>query len=113
MSTSPPKMNIHSLRKIGWSLWDPIGLGGLTTDWREEPFADEYDTYLVKTANMLRNNRSTSEVVDYLCFIETDYMGLGKPLNETDQQNRLLKVVQAIANDPTVWSDGFTYASCI
>jgi len=105
MKKANPKINIQRLREIGWSLWDPIGLDGKTGVWREESFADEYDTYLLKAAGMLRNQCDVEEVVSYLSFVETDYMGLGVGTNEVEHRNMLLKVVQAISDDPFVWSD--------
>lgn len=108
MSTLRPKINIERLREIGWSLWDPIGLDGNTGIWREESFADEYDTYLLKAAGMLRNQCDLVEVVNYLFVIETEHMGLGKVNDEASRGRRLLRVVQAISNDPLVWSDGKT-----
>jgi hypothetical protein len=105
MSKSRPKIDIDRLREIGWSLWDPIGLDGKTGVWREESFADEYDTYLIKAAGMLRNNVIMEDVVSYLFHIESEHMGLGPEEITPKIQTRLLKVVQAISDDPLVWSD--------
>ena len=108
MSKPHPKIDIDRLREIGWSLWDPIGLDRKTGVWREESFADEYDSYLIKAAGMLRNQHDVSEVVNYLFVIETDHMGLGVGTSEAQLRKDLLKVVQAISDDPLIWSDGKT-----
>lgn len=76
--------------------------------WKGQPFEDEYDAYLVKAAGMLRNQCAAGEVVDYLFVIETEYMGLGVGTNEVGLRKKIAKVVQAISDDPSIWSDGFT-----
>ncbi len=77
-------------------------------EWRGQPHEDEYDTYLVRTAGMLRKQRPASEVIDDLFFIETEHMGLGAVPNEEKLRERLLELVRAISDDPSIWSDGFT-----
>jgi hypothetical protein len=108
MSEKHPRLELKRLREIGWSLWDPIGLDGNSGIWREETFADEYDAYLIKAAVMLRNQCALAEVVEYLFFIETDYMGLGVETSESEIRENLLKVTQAINDDPLIWSDGIS-----
>ena len=49
-----PKLRLSRLRDIGWSLWDPIGLNDFGDDWESVTFADEYDSYLIKVAGMLK-----------------------------------------------------------
>ena len=66
--SSRPNFKLSRLREIGWSQWDPIGLGG-TPD-------DEYDSYLLQAAGRLSSGASEEEVTDYLVGIETEYMGL-------------------------------------
>lgn len=106
MNKKHQRLDISRLREIGWSLWDPIGLDGNTGIWREETFADEYDTYLIKAAGMLRNQCTLAEVVEYLFFIQTEYMGLGVETNESELRENILKVAQAINDDPMIWKDG-------
>ncbi|MGC3940970.1 hypothetical protein ACOTTU_24510 [Roseobacter sp. EG26] len=106
MSKKHPRLDLNRLREIGWSLWDPIGLDGKSDIWRDETFVDEYDTYLMKAAGMLRNQCSLAEVVEYLFFIETEYMGLGIGTNESELRKKLLKVAQAMNDDMLIWSDG-------
>lgn len=71
--TAQPKFKLSRLREIGWTKWDPIGLGG--TDSRPE---DEYDGYLLQAAGRLWNGASREEVANYFVSIETEYMGLGE-----------------------------------
>ena len=44
-----PRFQLSRLREIGWSKWDPIGVGGPEHDWP----SDEYDTYLLQAAGQL------------------------------------------------------------
>lgn len=111
MNKKHPKLDLTRLREIGWSLWDPIGLDGNTGIWREETFADEYDTYLIKAAGMLRNQCALAEVVEYLFLIETEHMGLGVGTSESELRKNLLKVAQAINDDPTIWRNGSSAGS--
>jgi hypothetical protein len=70
--TVRPTFQLSHLREIGWSKWDPIGVGGPDDGWP----ADEYDTYLLQAAGQLWNGQSDEEVADYLVKIETEHMGL-------------------------------------
>lgn len=97
------EIDLHRLRDIGWSKWDPIGLLGIEGSWKGKPFEDEYDTYLLRAAGMLRNGCAQSDVVDYLFRIQTEYMGLGVPSDVSKVRTQLLKVVQAIDGDSTLW----------
>lgn len=67
-----PTFQLPRLREIGWSKWDPIGVGGPDHGWP----ADEYDTYLLQAAAQLWNGNSDEAVADYLLNIETEHMGL-------------------------------------
>lgn len=91
------------LRDIGWSLWDPIGLLQPGQTWRDaecQPFSDEYDHYLFKTADLLRQGFSDAEVIEYLVDIETNHMAFGAEMADTRQRLRL--VVNAIRADETL-----------
>ena len=99
--TSRPKLRLSRLRDIGWSLWDPIGLLDNESDWKSAGFADEYDTYLVKVAGMLRNGESRDDAVAYLTRIETDHMGLSEAPGTRERAER---VVEAINSDHSIWS---------
>lgn len=69
-------LELSKLREIGWSAWDPIGLLVPGADWRNEPFADEYDSYLIEAASGLRNGWPVDKAVGYLLSIARDHMGL-------------------------------------
>ena len=96
-----PKFQLSKLREIAWSLWDPIGLLTHDSDWASTGFADEYDTYLVRVAGMLRNGESSDDAVAYLIEIETDHMGLSKA---PGSRKRAERVVEAINSDQSIWS---------
>lgn len=68
-----PDIALSRLREIGWSKWDPIGVGGPEHGWP----ADEYDAYLLQVAGRLWHGGSVEEAADYLVRIVTDHMGLG------------------------------------
>ena len=95
-----PNLRLSRLRDIGWKHWDPIGLLPEGCNWKDESFADEYDVYLTHAAGQLRRGVSEQEVVEYLCMIETDFMGLG---SSQRAEARAWKVVKAIQADPDLW----------
>ena len=70
--TTTPTFHLSRLREIGWSKWDPVGVGRLEHNWP----ADEYDSYLLQAAGRLWQGRSEQEVANYLLAIETEHMGL-------------------------------------
>ncbi len=70
--TNRPTFQLSRLREIGWSKWDPIGVGGPDDGWP----ADEYDTYLLQAAGKIWKGQSDEEIADYLVQIETERMGL-------------------------------------
>lgn len=88
--TSRPKFQLSRLREIGWSKWDPIGLGGPDYGWP----ADEYDTYLLQAAGQLWHGQPDEAVVDYLVKIETEHMGLAAV---PSIRSRALQVVRSIS----------------
>jgi hypothetical protein len=101
---SPPKIKLSKLRDIGWSLWDPIGLLSPGQRWEDEDcllFADEYDTYLLEAAGLLRRGAAESEIVDYLVRVEADGMDGQRP----DMRDRAQAVVDAIQKDGELWID--------
>lgn len=101
MSKSP-KPSLSRLRDIGWLIWDPMGLNNFGEDWKGVSFADEYDTYLIKAAGMLENNASQEEVVGYLVWAKTEYMGLA---SWAGIHERAKEVVSAIRNDNQIWKN--------
>ena len=91
-----PSINLAKLRGIGWSIWDPIGLLPAGERWESDEyraFADEYDSYLLAAADMLRRGVTDAEVVRYLVRAEAEHMGLGK---RDDINSRAWSVVGAI-----------------
>lgn len=72
-----PPLRLSLLRDIGWSLWDPIGLLDPGESWEGQPFADEYDRYLLAVASMLRDGLSTDECEAFLVEITVVHMALG------------------------------------
>jgi len=80
------------LRKIGWLLWDPIGLAGDLLDHREA-VADEYDEYVLHVAAQLDSGVDEKACVRYLIYVETNDMGLRRP----DAAERATLTVRAIA----------------
>ncbi len=97
-----PKLRLSRLRDIGWSLWDPIGLKNEGERWEDLHYADEYDTYLMRAAGMLRRGASVEEVTDYLVETEVETMALGR----AEVKERARTVVLAIRDDRLLWSDG-------
>jgi hypothetical protein len=62
-------VSLQELRKLGWALWDPLGLGGIAPD-------DEYDSYLMGLVGQLRQGATDGEATAYLAKLEADWMGL-------------------------------------
>jgi hypothetical protein len=69
---NPPLFQLSCLRKIGWTKWDPIGVGGPDQGWP----AEEYDSYLLQAAGQLWKGQTDEAVADYLVKVETEHMGL-------------------------------------
>ncbi len=99
--TQRPKIRLSRLRDIGWSTWDPIGLLESNQTWEETPYADEYDSYMLKAAGMLKREVPKKTVVDYLVNIETDHMGLSF---SDDTVKRAEEVVRRIEADNQLWN---------
>jgi len=97
-----PKLKLARLRDIGWSAWDPIGLLGDGESWDDQPFADEYDSYLMQAAGELRRGASLSDVVDFLVHIESEHMGMGV---RHDAKERATKVAWMIQSDKELWTE--------
>ena len=75
MSSLQP-LQLSRLRDIGWTKWDPIGLLSQGEAWDQQPFADEYDGYLLQAAGRLRRDWKEADAVEYLMRMETEHMGL-------------------------------------
>jgi hypothetical protein len=82
-----------SLRTIAWSDWDPIGLNGSEGGWRYSDAANEYDRYMLRVLEGLRNGEPASSLIDYLVGIEVEHMGVTK---RPDARTRATATVAAI-----------------
>ena len=102
--TPRPKLKLSRLRDIGWSVWDPIGLLEPGQNWTDEDFltfADEYDSYLMWAAGLLKRGAQDADVANYLVQAEVQYMGLvGQGAME-----RAAQVVTAIKADKELWTN--------
>jgi RNAse (barnase) inhibitor barstar len=81
---------LPQLRRIGWRSWDPIGLQSADPD-----ADDEYDAYLIRTADMLNNGSSLQEASAYLQNVEAEHMGLGQRDGSSERAENTVAVVQA------------------
>ena len=70
--------------------WDPIGVASVPE------CADEYDDYVPEIYQMLAKGRSPKELLYYLWWLETSYMGLaGTPKAKSSMEafaERLCKI---------------------
>ena len=65
-------MNIDKIREILFREWDPL-------DVRDNPnLSDEYDAYLAKVADLIRNGKAASEIAEHLMRIE-ESLGVNPP----------------------------------
>ena len=96
-----PKVKLDRLRDIGWQLWDPIGLLEPGADWRSAGFADEYDTYLLHAAGMVRNGAPVSAIAAYLYWVETEHIGLG----ESEATHARIDVVVQALMTASLWTE--------
>ncbi len=55
------RMLLPQLRKIGFELWDPLGLRDAFED--GEPMADEYDSYLLRAFAHAKRSGTADEVM--------------------------------------------------
>lgn len=66
-----------------------------------QAFADEYDTYLIEAAGLLRRGTSDQDVVELLVTVETAHMGLAL---QPDTYERARSTVAAIKADKDLWT---------
>jgi hypothetical protein len=88
-------LQLSRLRDIGWSLWDPIRLLAAGEAWDNQPFANEYDHYLLEAAGRLRCGWSIEDATDYLMRIERDHMGLGTNASSRSRAETTAKAIRA------------------
>jgi hypothetical protein len=98
-----PKIRLSRLRDIGWRCWDPIGLSAIEDGWENSPAADEYDSYLLIAAGMVRRNEGDDAATNYLVWVESEHMGMGIG---PSTQSRAEMTIAAIRADAYLWSDG-------
>ena len=98
-----PNINIERLREHSWALWDPIGLSATMGGWTGQPFEDEYDVYISKAAEMLRENRELEEVIAHLFYIQSQYIGVGPKKMDDLICAKLRTLVIAISEDHSIW----------
>jgi hypothetical protein len=87
---------LSALRAIGWSLWDPIGLGAGDGPGQGVP-ADEYDEYLLHVAGLIRQAVTDDSCIAYLVEIEAEHMALGL---RPSTQERAAATVRAMRGLP-------------
>ena len=98
MSSVRP-LQLSILRDIGWTAWDPIGLLPPGQKWDHQPFADEYDSYLLKAAGDLRRQVPLDEVVVDLLRIERDTMGRGVRPGQKERADATARLIQSYILD--------------
>lgn len=94
-------LELSRLRDIGWAEWDPIALLLKGAPWDHQPFADEYDAYLLRVASELRRGWSVVQAVDYLMQIEAEHMGLGVRPTSRVRAEATVSAIQAYLNEPS------------
>lgn len=87
------KIRLSELREIGWSEWDPISLKQIDPDWRANGGDDEYDSYILHVAGLLRNGHPEADAAAYLVWVETDHMGLAP---KSTSHARAVSTVRAV-----------------
>ena len=95
-----PPLKLSRLRDIGWAEWDPIGLLAKGEPWDHQPFADEYDTYLLLVASEMRRDWSVAQAVDYLVQIEAHHMGLGVGATARARAESVVSAIRAYIQSP-------------
>ena len=90
-----PRIRLTRLREIGWKHWNPIGVDGLPDD--------EYDSYLLRAAGMIRRGEQRQTIVDYLVSIEIDYIGVGRTDTTLARAEATTAALQRAAD---LWTDG-------
>ena len=63
---------LEKLKALMWEEWDPIGIN--ETDCPR----DEYDTYAHQVFSMLHNGSTREEILSYLVWARTEYIGMGE-----------------------------------
>jgi len=88
-------VDMKILRRIGWDHWDPIGIRQVDDPAWRTIATSEYDSYLLRAANMLLHGSMPAAVAAYLEEIVVIKMGLG-PVSDVIQ-DAAIQTVDAIA----------------
>ena len=83
-----------SLRTIAWTKWDPIRLSGSQGGWRYSDAANEYDRYMLRVLEGLRNGEPDSAMIDYLVGIEVEHMGVSMTLDTRARAKATVAAIQ-------------------
>jgi hypothetical protein len=79
-------LRMSRLREIGWSAWDPIGLGGAP--------ADEYDSYLLRLVGLVRQGATDTKCVD--CLVKAEIEQIVGVDGSPDTHDRAVKTVALV-----------------
>lgn len=89
-----PGVRLSHLRKIGWSVWNPLGLDLPERQaWRHVNIA-EYDNHLLHVACMLAKGGSQSDAVAYLEEAAREYPCL--TLSSEERHQAAIGTAQAV-----------------
>lgn len=90
----PPPIKVSVLRDIGWKEWDPIGLLAAGEIWDHQPFADEYDRYLLAVAGDFRRGGAFENAVEFFLKVEREIMGLGVRPGQDTRASTIARLIQ-------------------
>ncbi|MGQ3284712.1 hypothetical protein [Bosea sp. (in: a-proteobacteria)] len=91
---APPPIKLSALRDIGWKEWDPIGILPPGEIWDHQPFADEYDRYLLAVAGGFRRGMSLEDATQYLLRAARQQMGLSPHPLQIEQASATARSIQ-------------------
>jgi hypothetical protein len=91
---------LTQLRHIGWREWDPIGLLAVGEAWEQEPFADEYDAYLLQVAADFRDGKSLAHAIEYLLHIEREHMAVGLRVGQKERAEATARAIRRLRPPP-------------
>ena len=89
-----PPIKLSVLRDIGWKEWDPIGLLAIGEAWDHQPFADEYDRYLLAVAGDLRRGGSLANAVQFLLRAVRETMGISAHPDQEVRASTTARLIQ-------------------
>lgn len=90
----PPPIKLSVLRDIGWKEWDPIGLLPPGEIWDHQPFADEYDHYLLAVAGGFRRGMSLEGATHFLLTAVRETMGISAHPLQIEQASATARLIQ-------------------